>query len=140
MRRTSPFDPLDAAGPPPTTAPAERPSMSTIVPNEALYRSLIERVPGIVYISHFGSDAKWHYVSPQIKEYLGYAAEEWLADPSLWLQHVHPEDREMVLAEEQRLHKTGTAFFAEYRMGVKDGRVIWFRDECITLRSVCFDI
>jgi len=103
--------------------------MSVIVPNEALYRSLIERVPGIVYISQFGPNARWHYVSPQIKEYLGYAAEEWLANPSLWLQHVHPEDRELVLAEEQRLHKSGTAFFAEYRMVSKDGRVIWFRDE-----------
>jgi len=114
--------------------------MSTIVPNEALYRSLIERVPGIVYISHFGSDAKWHYVSPHIKQYLGYAAEEWLADPSLWLQHVHPEDREMVLAEEQRLHKTGTAFFAEYRMVSKDGRVIWFRDESMIIRPEGFDV
>ena len=114
--------------------------MSAIVPNEALYRSLIERVPGIVYISHFGSDAKWHYVSPQIKEYLGYAAEEWLADPSLWLQHVHPDDRELVLAEEQRLHKTGTSFFAEYRMVSKDGRVIWFRDESMIIRPEGFDV
>ncbi len=114
--------------------------MSAIVPNEALYRSLIERVPGIVYISQFGSDAKWHYVSPQIKEYLGYAAEEWLANPSLWLQHVHPEDRELVLAEEQRLHKTGTAFFAEYRMVSKDGRVIWFRDESMIIRPEGFDV
>jgi len=140
MRRTSLPGPLDASGAPATTAPAERPSMSAIVPNEALYRSLIERVPGIVYISHFGSDAKWHYVSPQIKEYLGYAAEEWLANPSLWLQHVHPDDRELVLAEEQRLHKTGTAFFAEYRMVSKDGRVIWFRDESMIIRPEGFDV
>ena len=114
--------------------------MSAIIPNEALYRSLIERVPGIVYISQFGSNAKWHYVSPQIKEYLGYAAEEWLANPSLWLQHVHPDDRELVLAEEQRLHKTGTAFFAEYRMVSKDGRVIWFRDESMIIRPEGFDV
>jgi two-component system cell cycle sensor histidine kinase/response regulator CckA len=140
MRRAFPLDPLDAAGSPTTTAPAERPSMSAIVPNEALYRSLIERVPGIVYISHFGSEARWHYVSPQIKEYLGYTAEEWLADPSLWLEHVHPEDRELVLAEEQRLHKTGTAFFAEYRMVSKDGRVIWFRDESMIIRPEGFDV
>src|SRR5258706_15884277 len=102
MRRTSLPDPLDAAGSPASTAPAERPTMSVIVPNEALYRSLIERVPGIVYISHFGSDAKWHYVSPQIKEYLGYAAEEWLADPTLWPQHGHPDDRDTGPAEETR--------------------------------------
>jgi PAS domain S-box-containing protein len=110
-----------------------------LVPNEALYRSLIERVPGIVYISQFGSEARWHYVSPQIQEYLGYTAEEWLADPSLWLRHVHPEDRELVLAEEQRLHKTGSAFFAEYRMVSKDGRVVWFRDESMIIRPEGMD-
>jgi len=140
MRRASPLDPLDAVGSPNTTDPAESPGMSAIVPNEALYRTLIERVPGIVYISQFGSNARWHYVSPQIKDYLGYAAEEWLANPSLWLEHVHPEDRELVLAEEQRLHKTGTAFFAEYRMVSKDGRVIWFRDESMIIRPEGFDV
>jgi two-component system cell cycle sensor histidine kinase/response regulator CckA len=134
MRRKSPTDPLDAAGPAVARVPASGPLASAIVPNEALYRSLIERVPGIVYISQFGPDARWHYVSPQIQEYLGYTAEEWLADPSLWLRHVHPEDRELVLAEEKRLHKTGSAFFAEYRMVSKDGRVIWFRDESMIIR------
>ncbi len=76
---------------------------------------------------------------PQIQEYLGYTADEWLADPSLWLRHVHPEDRELVLAEEQRLHKTGSAFFAEYRMVSKDGRVVWFRDESMIIRPEGMD-
>src|SRR5215470_8679410 len=134
MQSKPPTAPHDAAGPAVDTVPAKGALAPAIVPNEALYRSLIERVPGIVYISQFGPDARWHYVSPQIEEYLGYTAEEWLADPSLWLQHVHPDDRELVLAEEQRLHKTGSAFFAEYRMVAKDGRVIWFRDESMIIR------
>src|SRR5579859_5720420 len=138
MRRKSSTPSLDAVpavatvtadGPPTPASPAP-----VLVPNEALYRSLIERVPGIVYMSQFGPNARWHYVSPQIQEFLGYTAEEWLADASLWLEHVHPDDRELVLAEEQRLHKTGTAFFAEYRMVAKDGRVIWFRDESMIIR------
>src|SRR5262249_32621246 len=111
MRRKSSISPHDAAGPSVTTVPAEGPATSILAPNEALYRSLIERVPGIVYISQFGQNAKWHYVSPQIQEYLGYTAEEWLENPALWLEHVHPDDRALVLAEEQRLHKTGSAFF-----------------------------
>src|SRR5215475_2602706 len=133
MRRKSSTPSPDAVNPV-ATVTTERPSTSALAPNEALYRSLIERVPGIVYMSQFGPDARWHYVSPQIEEYLGYTAEEWLADSSLWLEHVHPDDRELVLAEEQRLHKTGSAFFAEYRMVAKDGRVIWFRDESMIIR------
>jgi len=134
MRRKSSTAPPDAAGPKNATVPANGTTSPVLAPSEALYRQLIERVPGIVYMSQFGPQAKWHYVSPQIQEYLGYTAEEWLANPSLWLEHVHPEDRELVLAEEQRLHKTGTAFFAEYRMVAKDGRVIWFRDESMIIR------
>jgi len=133
MRRKS-STPFPDAVNPVATVTTERPSTSALAPNEALYRSLIERVPGIVYMSQFGPNARWHYVSPQIQEFLGYTAEEWLADSSLWLQHVHPDDRELVLAEEQRLHKTGTAFFAEYRMVARDGRVIWFRDESMIIR------
>ena len=136
MRRKSSSPSLDAV-PAVATVTAERPVTPTapvLAPNEALYRSLIERVPGIVYMSQFGPNARWHYVSPQIQEFLGYTAEEWLADSSLWLQHVHPDDRELVLAEEQRLHKTGTAFLAEYRMVARDGRVIWFRDESMIIR------
>ena len=135
MRRKLPTAPLDAAGPENAKVPANGTASPVLAPGEALYRQLIERVPGIVYMSQFGPEAKWHYVSPQIQEYLGYTAEEWLANPSLWLEHVHPEDRELVLAEEQRLHKTGTAFFAEYRMVAKDGRVIWFRDESMIIRT-----
>src|SRR5215475_9144323 len=134
MRRKSSTAPPDAAGPKNAMVPANGTTSPVLAPSEALYRQLIERVPGIVYMSQFGPQAKWHYVSPQIQEYLGYSAEEWLADPSLWLRHVHPEDRELVLAEEKRLHKTGSAFFAEYRMVSKDGRVIWFRDESMIIR------
>src|SRR5262249_60446221 len=101
MRRKSSSPSHDALSPV-ATATVERPCTPpapVLAPNEALYRSLIERVPGIVYMSQFGPNARWHYVSPQIQEFLGYTAEEWLADSSLWLQHVHPDDRELVLAE-----------------------------------------
>src|SRR5215469_10836489 len=93
MRRKS-SSPSHHAVPTVATLAADCPSTPTapvLAPNETLYRSLIERVPGIVYMSQFGPNARWHYVSPQIQEYLGYTAEEWLADSSLWLQHVHPD-------------------------------------------------
>ena len=111
------------------------PVSSDTAQQEGLYRSLVERIPGIVYISEFGPTAQWHYVSPQVKELLGFTPREWLADSTLWLRHVHPEDRDLVLAEEQRLRETGNSFFAEYRMLARDGRVLWFRDESMILRG-----
>jgi two-component system, cell cycle sensor histidine kinase and response regulator CckA len=128
-RRPSPSTPSSLAG------SATSALVSEIANSEGLYRSLVERIPGIVYISEFGAESPWHYVSPQIEEYLGYTAEEWLADPANWIKHVHAEDRELVLAEEKRIEKTGDAFFAEYRMVARDGRVVWFRDESMILRK-----
>jgi PAS domain S-box-containing protein len=103
--------------------------------DESLYRSLVERIPGIFYIAEFGAAAPWHFVSPQIENYLGLTPEEWLADSGNWLKHIHPDDRELVLAEEQRIVETGTAFFAEYRMVSREGRVFWFRDESLIHRA-----
>jgi two-component system cell cycle sensor histidine kinase/response regulator CckA len=135
MRRVSPKR-RGKSGPSPEATGSSKPLLSSdVTQQEALYRSLVERIPGIVYISEFGATAQWHYVSPQVQDLLGYTPQEWLADSTLWLRHVHPDDRELVLAEERRLQETGKAFFAEYRMVARDGRVLWFRDESMILRE-----
>ena len=48
---------------------------------EAQYRSVVERVPGVVYVAEAGQHGRWHFVSAKIEELLGYTAEEWMADP-----------------------------------------------------------
>jgi PAS domain-containing protein len=62
------------------------------------YSELLARVPAIVYVADPGEDGRWHYASPQIEQILGYTPEEWCADPDLWADRLHPDDREWVLA------------------------------------------
>ncbi|HEX2090411.1 MAG TPA: EAL domain-containing protein [Actinomycetota bacterium] len=95
---------------------------------EARYRVLVEQIPAIVYTAEFGEDGRWSYVSPQIERLLGYASEEWVLNPSLWFDRLHPDDREQALEDERRSHSTGT-LSSEYRMIARDGSVVWFRDE-----------
>ena len=38
---------------------------------EAQYRSVVERVPGVVYVAEAGQHGRWHFVSPKIKDLLG---------------------------------------------------------------------
>ena len=38
---------------------------------EVRYRSLVEQMPGVVYIAEFGEQGDWIYVSPKINELLG---------------------------------------------------------------------
>ncbi len=100
------------------------------------YSELLERVPAIVYIADPGEDGRWYYASPQIEQILGYTPEEWCADPDLWAQRLHPDDREWVLTREARLAADrcdGAAL--EYRMVHRDGRVVWIRDDSVIVRG-----
>ncbi|HKO29191.1 MAG TPA: EAL domain-containing protein [Solirubrobacteraceae bacterium] len=96
------------------------------------YSQLLARVPAIVYVCDTGEVATWHYVSPQIEQIVGYSPAEWCADPELWLDRLHPDDREWVLAREEGLVEAGADGPAlEYRMVHRDGLIVWIRDDAV---------
>jgi PAS domain S-box-containing protein len=96
---------------------------------EERFRTLVERVPAVVYIDADDDIASALYMSPQYERMFGYSPEERLADPELWVHSLHPEDRERVLAESDRTRASSEPFVADYRMVRKDGTVVWVRDE-----------
>jgi diguanylate cyclase (GGDEF)-like protein/PAS domain S-box-containing protein len=97
---------------------------------EAQYRSVVERVPGVVYLAEAGQNGRWHFVSPQIEELLGYTASEWIADPTLWRRALHPADRQrMLMAEADDPERDSSVERWEYRLLAKDGRVVWVIDD-----------
>jgi diguanylate cyclase (GGDEF)-like protein/PAS domain S-box-containing protein len=105
------------------------------------YPELLQRVPAIIYIADAGHFRRWHFVSPQIQVILGYSPDEWRADPGLWAQRLHPEDRERVLAAEP-VQEPGTVqpasvhpLVREYRLLHRDGHAVWMRDDAALVRS-----
>ena len=94
---------------------------------ETLYRSLVEQLSAVTYIAELGVEGEWLFVSPQIESLLGYTAQEWRANAANWIENVHPEDREIVLAAEDATLQ-GKSFRAEYRMFRRDGKLIWIND------------
>jgi PAS domain S-box-containing protein len=102
---------------------------------EAMYRSLVESLPGITYAESL-DDARTLSISPQIVEMLGYTEGEWMADSLLWTQLMHPEDRERVIESCDRANEAGEpSWQAEYRMIARDGRVVWVRDQAMLVRG-----
>jgi diguanylate cyclase (GGDEF)-like protein/PAS domain S-box-containing protein len=97
------------------------------------YRRLIERLPAIVYSSELGERGRWRYVSPQIETILGYSPEEWMADPGLWAERLHPDDRERALEQEMRkaAGERGNGSPIDYRMITRGGSVVWVLDEAV---------
>ncbi|MFZ0284717.1 MAG: ATP-binding protein [Terriglobales bacterium] len=100
---------------------------------ETRYRSLVERLPAITYIAEVGVLGAWHYVSPQIQSILGFSPAEWKQDAALWINHIHPEDREHALEFDAQFVANGGRMRTEYRMLSREGKVLWFRDEAVTL-------
>ena len=74
---------------------------------ERRFRTLVERLPAIVYEAEPGAEGQWLYVSGFVETLLGYTPAEWREDPHLWSACVHDEDREAVLAAEERLSARG---------------------------------
>ncbi len=106
---------------------------------ENRFRALVERIPAVTYIEDVdrgeAPTTDFLYISPQIESMFGYSPEEWMADPDFFVKHLHPEDRERVLAEDERTEVTGEPFRVEYRQFARDGRVIWVRDEAVLIHD-----
>jgi PAS domain S-box-containing protein len=96
-----------------------------------IYRALVEGIPAIVYVDQPDELSTNFYTSPQAVDLLGFTQEEWGASPDLWVQQLHPDDRERVIEENRRSNEERDRFFSEYRFIAKDGRVVWIRDEAV---------
>lgn len=98
------------------------------------YQSLLEQVPGILYVAEAGLEGRWLYVSPQIEALLGWTPQEWMSDPTLFARSMHEDDRQV--EEEAGLPEhTGPQgrHTSEYRLTTRDGRIRWFRDDATLL-------
>jgi ParB/RepB/Spo0J family partition protein/PAS domain S-box-containing protein len=103
---------------------------------ESRFRMLLEQVPAITYIAGLDDLATTLYVSPQVHRLLGFSAEEWLSDPAMWVERMHPGDREAVLAEFDRCRGSGDPFVAEYLLLARNGETVWLHDEAAIIPPV----
>lgn len=104
---------------------------------EIKYRTLVEHIPMVTYVTRLRRLDGAIYVSPQIHLLLGFSPEEWLADPGLWPTRIHPEDKERVLSD-FRHNPAASAkgkFHSEYRLLSKTGEIIWVLDEAVKIED-----
>ena len=101
----------------------------------ARYRALVEGIPAVVYEMDPDDERRTVYVSPQIEELLGYTRQEWLDQPDIWIELLHPDDREHELAAHDRHNETGEPWRREYRLIAADGTVVWVRDQAVLVRG-----
>ncbi|PHM09884.1 PAS domain S-box protein [Nostoc sp. 'Peltigera malacea cyanobiont' DB3992] len=97
---------------------------------EQKYRTLLEQIPGVVYVSPINNTTKEAYISPQLQQLLGIAPEDWNPDfLNSWLDYTHPDDRDRFWQAVNATIATGEPLSIEYRMVRHDGRIIWVRNQ-----------
>ncbi|HXB57062.1 MAG TPA: PAS domain S-box protein [Vicinamibacteria bacterium] len=95
---------------------------------------LVSSSPAVLYsLRVAGQTLVPDWVSENIEQLLGYAPAEVLKS-EWWVDRVHAEDREPVLAQVQKLLQEGHVV-REYRFRRKDGAYRWVRDEQKLLRD-----
>lgn len=106
--------------------------------------ALLESQERLSLVIHGSNDGIWDwnlitnevYFSPRWKEMLGYGEEELENKFAVWMQLMHPEDRERALNEIQAyLSKQKPAYELEHRLRHKDGSYRWILARAVVLRD-----
>ena len=111
----------------------QRQAQRDLADSERRYQALVDQLPAIVYTAEAGESGRWRFVSHQIETTLGYTPRQWMDDPSLWFERLHPDDREGVVAKALAL-EVGGRLELEYRIYALDDSVVWLRDEAVKVR------
>lgn len=111
------------------TPPPRAPEASDTAELEDQHRALVEEIPALTYVCWADEARSVAYVSSQLLTMTGYSPREWLAEPNLWVDRLHPEDRRDVLSRYRAACNSSSRFVAEYRILDRDDRTVWWRDE-----------
>ncbi len=95
---------------------------------EFRYRDLTEHLPATAYQVLFEPAPHTVFTNGLIERLTGYRPEEWLANPDLWKDLLHPEDRDRVLRIVGEHDRDGTPMEIEYRSHTREGHLIWIRN------------
>ncbi|WP_419798063.1 MAG: PAS domain S-box protein [Terasakiella sp.] len=97
-------------------------------------RSVMERGPAVMYHCAQYWDYGVDYITPNIKELLGWDAAEFSRNPMFRLEVIHPDDLQRILPKIPELFESGRQKH-EYRMRKKDGTYLWVLDDMRVLAN-----
>jgi PAS domain S-box-containing protein len=97
--------------------------------------AIIQSLPLVLYLEDQDAAPRLpKFVSGNFTAVTGFSFEDVVATPTLWLDRLHPEDRERVNAA-LRARRDGRAYAVEYRWQCADGTYKHFLDQAVLLRD-----
>ncbi|WP_150046735.1 ABC transporter substrate-binding protein [Methylomonas rhizoryzae] len=108
----------------------ERKAMEeAITKSEHKFRNIAATVPGMLcdYVFPPHRNARFLYAGPRCRDILGLEPEALLADFSLFLQMLHPDDLVSLALEQQAAEMNGRVFNVECRIKLASGQAKWIQ-------------
>ncbi|WP_370637252.1 PAS domain-containing protein [Phyllobacterium chamaecytisi] len=99
---------------------------------------LLTCVPAVIYSFKATGDFWPTFISPNVKDLLGYEREDYLESPDFWRSRVHPGDLPRIEKDYARLFEEG-CIANEYRFRKKDGNYCWISDDLQLQRNAAGD-
>ena len=97
--------------------------------------AILQSLPIILYLEELNTSSRMpKFVTGNFSALTGFNFEEIQRSPSLWVDRVHPEDRERVL-EAAAERSTGRSMSIEYRWQCANGQYRHFIDQAVLLRD-----
>jgi PAS domain S-box-containing protein len=97
--------------------------------------AIIQSLPMVLYLEPFDSMSRSpNYVSGDLEAITGFSYEDVVKDPDMWVDRLHSEDRDRVLASLEARRKSGR-FSVEYRWQCADGGYRHFLDQAVLLKD-----
>jgi len=94
--------------------------------SEQHLHSLLNSLEDVVWSASF-DNFELLYLNPAAEIIYGRPSSEFFEKPNLWLETIHPEDRDQVWIETRKLVETGSRD-REYRIVCPNGEIRWLRD------------
>jgi CheY-like chemotaxis protein len=97
---------------------------------------IIQSLPMVVYLEPYEAVQRAPtYVGGDLKSICGFTIDEFQAQPEIWTDRLHPDDRNRVIAALEARRKNGRSSI-EYRWMCADGCYKHFLDQAVLLRDV----
>jgi two-component system sensor histidine kinase/response regulator len=90
--------------------------------SEQRYRQLVDSVQVILWRGSVDA-SQFSFVNQEAESLLGYPAQQWVTQPTFWIDHIFPDDRALAQARCRAAAEKPQRF--EHRMLAADGRVVW---------------
>ncbi|MDB6134820.1 MAG: hypothetical protein JWM59_3063 [Verrucomicrobiales bacterium] len=110
-----------------------RTTEAALMASEARFRLLAENMGEVFWFMEL-DPPRVTYVSPAFEEIWGIPATDLYADNQVWMNAIHPDDRETVRTAFYRwITDEAPAFRMEYRVLSREGRMHWITDRGIVM-------